>query len=77
MELLGRAGLSASTILTAATRNAAEALGMLDRVGTIAEGNFADLVLLDGNPLQDLQVLQRPVAVLQGGRVVHGAFPER
>jgi imidazolonepropionase-like amidohydrolase len=77
MELLGRAGLSASTILTAATRNAAEALGMLDKVGTIGEGKLADLVILDGNPLLDLQVLQRPVAVLRGGQVVHGALPER
>jgi enamidase len=77
IELLHRAGLSTSAVLTAATRNAAEALGIMDKVGTIAEGKLADLVILDGNPLQDLQVLQRPVAVLRGGRLVHGAFPDR
>jgi imidazolonepropionase-like amidohydrolase len=77
MELLRRAGLSTSAILTAATRNAAEALGILDTVGTITAGKVADLVIVDGDPLQDLQVLQRPVVVLQGGRVVHGALPER
>ena len=77
MDLLRRGGLSTSTILTAATRNAAEALGMIDKVGTIAEGKLADLVILDGNPLQSLEVLQRPLAVVQGGRVVHGALPGR
>jgi imidazolonepropionase-like amidohydrolase len=77
LDLLRRAGLSTSAILSAATRNAAEAIGMIDRVGTIAEGKLADLVILEGNPLQDLGVLQRPVAVIQGGRVVYGSLPER
>jgi imidazolonepropionase-like amidohydrolase len=72
-----RAGLSASSILVAATRSGAEALGMIDKVGTIAEGKLADIVILDGDPLQNLGVLQRPVAVLQGGRVVSGALPTR
>jgi imidazolonepropionase-like amidohydrolase len=77
MELLRRAGLSTSAILTAATRSAAEALGVIDKVGTIAPDKFADFVILDGNPIQDLQALYRVVAVLTAGRVVHGAFPER
>jgi imidazolonepropionase-like amidohydrolase len=77
MDLLRRAGLSASSILVAATRSEAEALGMIDKVGTIAEGKLADIVILDGDPLQNLGVLQRPVAVLQGGRVVSGALPTR
>jgi imidazolonepropionase-like amidohydrolase len=77
MELLHGAGLSTSAVLTAATRNAAEALGIIDSVGTIAQGKLADLVILDGDPLQNLGVLQRPVAVVQGGRVVHGALDGR
>jgi len=76
MELLRRAGVSTAVILAAATRNAAEALGMDDKVGTIAQGKFADLVILDGNPMEDLQALHRIVAVLKGGRVVHGALSE-
>jgi enamidase len=75
MELLRRGGLSTSEIVTAATRNAAETLGIGDKVGTIAEGKVADLVVLDGDLLQDFSALQRAVAVLKGGRLAHGALP--
>ena len=77
MEVLHRAGLPTPAILTAATRNGAEALGIIDKVGTIAEGKLADLVVLDGDFLQDFSALRRTVAVLKGGRVVHGTLPER
>jgi enamidase len=77
MELLHRAGLPTPAILMAATRSAAEALGIIDKVGTIAEGKLADFVILDGDFLQDFSALHRTVAVLKGGRVVHGALPER
>jgi enamidase len=76
MELLHRAGLSTPAILTAATRNAAEALRIIDKVGTITEGKLADLVVLDGDFLQDFSALHRTFAVLKGGRVVHGTLPE-
>jgi imidazolonepropionase-like amidohydrolase len=75
LELLRRAGLSTSAVLTAATRSAAEALGVIEKVGTIAEGKLADLVILEANPTQDLGVLLRPVGVLLGGRVVFGELP--
>jgi enamidase len=78
MELLrDRVGLSPAAVLTAATRNAAEALGILDSVGTIAPGKLADLVILEGNLLEDFSTLRRTVAVLKGGRVVSGALPTR
>jgi imidazolonepropionase-like amidohydrolase len=77
MDLLSRAGLSPTMILTAATSNAAEALGIMDKVGTIAEGKLADLVILDGDLLQDFSALHRTVAVLKGGRVAFGSLPSR
>jgi imidazolonepropionase-like amidohydrolase len=77
LEVLHRAGFPTPAILTAATRNAAEALQIIDKVGTIAEGKLADLVVLDGDFLQDFSALYRTVAVLEGGRVVHGTLPER
>ena len=78
MELLrNRVGLSPAAVVTAATRNAAEALGLLDSVGTIAPGKMADLVILDGNLPQDFSTLRRTVAVLKSGRVVAGALPTR
>ena len=42
-----------------ATRNAAEALGMLDRIGTLEAGKLADVVAVDGNPVHDIRVLQQ------------------
>jgi enamidase len=77
MEVLHRAGLPTPAILTAATRNGAEALRIIDNVGTITEGKLADLVVLDGDFLHDFSALHRTVAVLKGGRVVHGTLPER
>jgi enamidase len=78
MELLrNRAGLSPVAVLTAATRNAAEALGIIESVGTITPGKMADLVILDGDVLQDFSALRRTVAVLKSGRVVSGALPTR
>jgi imidazolonepropionase-like amidohydrolase len=77
MEVLRRAGLSPADVLTAATRNAAEALGIIDKVGTITIGKSADLVILNGNPVEDFAALRRPVAVLKSGRVVHGSLPNQ
>ena len=45
-------------------------MGWSDRVGTLAPGRFADLVAVDGDPLADVTVLERPAVVLKGGRVV-------
>ena len=74
MELLLRAGLPREVVLTAATRLAADALGVGDTTGTIAPGKVADLVVLAGDPRQDLRALHSPVAVLKAGRVVSGAL---
>ena len=45
-------------------------MGWSDRVGSLAPGRFADLVAVDGDPLDDVTVLERPVVVIKGGRVV-------
>jgi imidazolonepropionase-like amidohydrolase len=58
--------------IRSATTDAAECLGWSDRVGSVAPGRFADLVAVDGNPLEDVTALERPVAVLKGGEVVLG-----
>ena len=52
------------------TRDAAQALGILDSVGTIEVGKIADLLLVDGNPAEDISSLRRVAAVFQGGRLV-------
>lgn len=77
LELLTRHGLSPAEALLAATRQAAEALGVEAEVGTLIPGKQADLVVLDGDPLADIRVLQqveRITHVVQGGRLVKGAL---
>jgi imidazolonepropionase-like amidohydrolase len=56
--------------IRSATTVAAEAMGWDDRVGSLAVGRFADLVAVDGDPLDDVSVLERPVLVAKGGEVV-------
>ena len=52
----------------AATSLAAELTGTLDQVGTVEVGKLADLVLVDGDPMYDIQALRNIWAVFQGGR---------
>jgi len=63
------AGLTPMQALQTATRNAAEFLGKLDIVGTIEQNKAADLVLLNANPLDDIQNTARISAVIIRGRV--------
>jgi imidazolonepropionase-like amidohydrolase len=72
LELLVRHGLSPMKTLLAATREAAEALGMGDRVGTLESGKLADVLLVEGNPLEDMGVLRQRhrLTVFKGGQRV-------
>ncbi len=58
LELLVEYGLTPMDALVAATRNGAENLGMLDDIGTIEEGKLADMIVVDGDPLDDIRVLK-------------------
>jgi adenine deaminase len=68
LALLVAAGLSPYQALETGTRNPALFLGALDSTGAVAVGKRADLVLLDGNPLQDLRYTAVPAGVMAGGR---------
>ena len=71
LECYVRAGLTPMQAIEAATLTPARVLGLDDRIGSIAAGKVADLVLVDGDPLADVSVLGSGVrAVVQGGRVV-------
>ncbi len=66
-------GMTPMQAIVAATRRGAECMGLGDRVGVLRPGMLADLLLVDGDPLQDVAVLQDAVRlrlVMQGG-VVH------
>jgi imidazolonepropionase-like amidohydrolase len=51
-------GMSPSEALLLATRNAADALGKLEVFGTLEKGKLADLIIVDGDPLKNITVLQ-------------------
>jgi len=68
LELLVASGLSPLQALRAATLTAAEALGKEDRLGTIEPGKFADMVVLNADPLQEIQNLSKIHLVVQGGK---------
>ena len=56
-------------VIRAITTNAAEMLGWQDRVGAIEPGKFADIVAVPGNPLEDVNALQKVNFVMKGGTV--------
>jgi imidazolonepropionase-like amidohydrolase len=75
-EFLGRVqhcGQTPMAALVSAGSLAAEALGMADRIGALAPGYEADLIALDGDPLQDLTAVRRVVFVMRGGVVYRWA----
>lgn len=65
-----RYGLSPAEAIRSATWNAAQALGREKDVGAIATGRYGDMVAVRGDPLADVTVLERPVAVVKGGERV-------
>ena len=64
------AGLTNMEIIQAATLNAAEAMGLDAEAGSIEAGKWADLIVLDEDPLNSLKALVEPSMVMQNGRVV-------
>ncbi|MDZ4729702.1 MAG: amidohydrolase family protein [Xanthomonadales bacterium] len=60
-------GMDPMDAIIAATRNGAEALGLEDQLGTIEEGKLADVIVVAGNPLADLDALKQVYAVIKGG----------
>ncbi|WP_417485345.1 amidohydrolase family protein [Maricaulis salignorans] len=68
MEILVDAGLTPSEAIRAATLNGAEALGLDGQIGCLAPGCAADLVLVAGDPTQDIAWLYEIDAVMRDGR---------
>jgi len=56
--------------IVSATSLAAASLGLADRIGAIAPGLNADLVAVDGNPLDDITAVRRVAFVMKGGQLV-------
>jgi imidazolonepropionase-like amidohydrolase len=75
IEHLVRFGMSNVDALRSATASSAELLRVDDRTGRIAEGFEADMILVPGDPLQDVSVLQDVLLVMSNGRVAMKRIP--
>ncbi|HLY22727.1 MAG TPA: amidohydrolase family protein [bacterium] len=67
LELMVQVGLTPEQTLRAATVSCADLLGWSDRLGTLTPGKEADVVLLDGNPLDDISATRRIRHVFKAG----------
>ncbi len=79
-EFIGRVehcGQTPMEALVSAGKIAAEALDMSDQLGRLAPGYDADIIALDGDPLQDITAVQRVVFVMRGGVVYKWTGGER
>jgi hypothetical protein len=70
LELLVSAGLTTAEALRSATMEPARYLDAAESLGTVEAGKIADLVLLDANPLADIQNTRKIAAVVLGGKYI-------
>jgi imidazolonepropionase-like amidohydrolase len=76
IESLARAGMTPLEILVAATRNGARVLRREATLGTLEPGKLADVLVVRGDPLADLEALSNPLLVVHRGVVIReGVLP--
>lgn len=71
MEMLLAAGLTPEEVIEAGTRIAANICGHGDELGTLEPGMLADVIVVDGDPLEDLQVMSAVVLVIKDGEIAN------
>jgi len=77
LELLVEAGLTPAEAIEIGTKRAAECLGLDSEIGTLEAGKQADLLVVDGDPLEDVGLVRRSerlALVMQAGVVVAGGL---
>jgi imidazolonepropionase-like amidohydrolase len=79
LKRLVELGYSPMEALESGTRIASQVLGMEKDLGTVEEGKLADLLVVEGNPVEDIDLLLKPEAIpliMQGGKLVKGDWQE-
>ena len=74
MRALVESGMTPLQVISAATKTNAEILGHFDELGTIEPGKLADIIVVDGNPLADIDALSRVEIVVKDGALW---YPDR
>ena len=67
-------GMTPLQAIQTATINDADLLGWSDKIGTLEAGKWADIIAVDGDPLQDVTILQHVKFVMKGGDVVKNEY---
>jgi imidazolonepropionase-like amidohydrolase len=70
LELLVEAGISPLDVIKIAARNGADALGILDKVGTIEHGKEADMIVLAASPIYNISNTKKIEAIIDDGKLV-------
>ncbi|MBZ5539672.1 MAG: amidohydrolase family protein [Acidobacteriia bacterium] len=70
-------GMQPLDAIQAATVNAADLLGLADKIGSLEKGRYADLIAVSGDPLADVRVLESVKFVMKGGSVVRNDLAAR
>ena len=71
--LVNRVGMTPMEAIMAATNVGAEALGLEEEIGTIEKGKKADILIIDGDPLEDITILQKKdkiLVIMKDGKIV-------
>jgi imidazolonepropionase-like amidohydrolase len=72
-----RAGMSSARAIQSGTTVNAAAMGWQDRIGSIENGKYADLIAVSGDPVADISELQRVKFVMKGGRIMRDDLARR
>jgi imidazolonepropionase-like amidohydrolase len=71
MQALVESGMTPIQVISAATRTNAEILGQFDELGTVEPGKLADLVIVRGNPLANIENIGNVDIVVKDGLVFY------
>ena len=75
MEAMQQAGMTPMQVLVAATMNGAHVCNLDQEIGTLQPGKMADVLVVEGNPLENLKALADVRLVIHGGAVIRDEIP--